>query len=51
MVGHLAEAVCKVAGGEPTAIEVIGDFITLYQKDQRVETPLRLSCARNKQNS
>ena len=48
---RIVEKVGKVADGEATAIEGIGDStMTLYQKDQRVETLLGLSCANHKQN-
>ena len=48
---RIVEKVGKVADGEATAIEGIGDStMTLYQKDQRVETLLGLSCANRKQN-
>lgn len=43
---HIIQKICSVASGEPTAIEGIGDStMTLYQKDQRVETLLGLTCA------
>lgn len=43
----IVEKVLAVAGGEMTAIEGIGDStMTLYQKDQRVENLLGLTCAR-----
>lgn len=50
-VGDVADRILdkirRVADGEPTAIEGIGDStMTLYQKDQRVETLLGLTCAR-----
>lgn len=49
-VGDVAEKIVEkvksTADGNPTAIEGIGDStMTLYQKDQRVETLLHLSCA------
>lgn len=52
-VGDVAERILQtvqaVASGQPTAIEGIGDStMTLYQKDQRVETLLGLTCARQK---
>ena len=48
---RIVEKVGKVADGEATAIEGIGDStMTLYQKDQRVETLLGLSCANRRQN-
>ena len=44
---RIVEKVAAVASGAPTAIEGIGDStMTLYQKDQRLETVLRLSCAK-----
>ena len=50
-VGDVAERillkVLETASGAPTAIEGIGDStMTLYQKDQRVETLLGLTCAK-----
>lgn len=46
VAGHIIQKICSVASGEPTAIEGIGDStMTLYQKDQRVETLLGLTCA------
>lgn len=52
-VGDVAEdiihVVRDVANGQPTAIEGVGDStMTLYQKDQRVETLLGLKCMRNR---
>ncbi|MGM9612942.1 MAG: UxaA family hydrolase [Butyricicoccus sp.] len=52
-VGDVADAIvekiCAVANGEPTAVEGVGDStMTLYQKDQRVETLLGLTCARQR---
>ncbi len=45
----IVEKVLAVAGGETTAIEGIGDStMTLYQKDQRVENLLGLTCARRR---
>ncbi|MGI5965703.1 altronate hydrolase [Anaerotruncus sp. AF02-27] len=44
---RIVEKVAAVASGAPTAIEGIGDStMTLYQKDQRLETVLCLSCAK-----
>lgn len=45
---RIVDKILHVADGEPTAIEGIGDStMTLYQKDQRVETLLGLTCARH----
>lgn len=42
----IIERVVETAGGKPTSIEGIGEStMTLYQKDQRVETLLNLRCA------
>lgn len=47
IAAKIVDKVCAVANGEPTALEGIGDStLTLYQKDQRVETLLHLTCAR-----
>ena len=43
----IVSKVQSVASGAPTAIEGIGDStMTLYQKDQRVETMLHLCSCR-----
>lgn len=42
---QIVQRVTEVASGSPTNIEGIGDStMTLYQKDQRVETLLKLQC-------
>lgn len=47
VAGKIVEAVLKAADGAPTAIEGVGEAtLTLYQKDQRVETLLDLTCAK-----
>lgn len=44
---RIVKVISSVAGGAPTAIEGVGDStMTLYQKDQRVETLLGLTCAK-----
>ena len=46
VAARIVEKVCSVADGTPTAVEGIGDStMTLYQKDQRVETLLGLTPA------
>ena len=44
---RIVQAILETASGKATAIEGIGEAtLTLYQKDQRVESLLGLTCAR-----